>query len=521
MSWEPEVEEIERRKQLAYLMGGEQRVADQKARGKLTVRERIEGISDPGSFRERGVLAGSAEYDGAGLVDFRPRRNVFGLSDVNGRPAVISADDFTARPGSGGAGEARSGMSGGRFSGPDNMALFYKVPLVKLIDGFGGDIRAVAGMGRTYIPAMGWASTHEILNTVPLVALALGSVAGAPAANVTASHFSVMVRGLSQVFAAGPPVVKRALGSDITKEDLGGYKVHSRKSGVVDNDVATEAEAFEEARRFLSYLPLNVYEIPPVAPCDDPVDRREEELIRIIPRDRNRPYNPRKLVNLVVDKGSAFEMGRYYGAAQVTMFARINGHPVGVFANDPVVHGGAMDAEAARKAERFVDLCDLFHLPIVNFADQPGFMIGVAAESAGTLKEGVRLISAIEESTIPWATVVVRRLYGVAGAAHQSHSRFVWRVAWPSGEWGSLPIEGGVAAAYRREIENAENPELYREQLEARLRANRSPFRTAEAMDIEDIVDPRMTRQLLCEWVGHAYRQLPLVLGKRSRGMRP
>ena len=521
MTWEAEVLEIERRKQLAYAMGGTERVKDQHDRGKLTVRERIDALIDPGSFKERGVLAGSAEYEGTELVDFRSKRNVFGLAGMNGRTVVVTGDDYTARPGSGATGEARGGAAGSRFSSADYMAIQYKLPLVRLIDGFGGDIRAVAGMGRTYIPAMSWETTHALLNEVPLVSVALGAVAGAPAALVAASHFSVMVRGLSQVFAAGPPVVRRALGAAVSKEELGGYKVHARRSGVVDNDVESEIEAFEHVRRFLSYLPSNVHEIPPIAPTTDPVDRREEELIRIIPRERNRPYNPRKLVSLIVDTGSAFEIGRYYGGAQITMFARINGHPIGVLANDPLIQGGAMDAAAAQKLEKFVDLCDLFHLPIVNFADQPGFMIGIAAESAGTLKQGVRAITAIEESTIPWATVIVRRLYGVAGQAHQAHSRFVWRVAWPSGEWGSLPIEGGVAAAYRREIEAAADPDAHRLQLEERLRANRSPFRTAEAMDIEDIIDPRNTRPMLCEWIELAYQQLPLVLGKRSRGMRP
>ena len=203
------------------------------------------------------------------------------------------------------------------------------------------------------------------------------------------------------------------------------------------------------------------------------------------------------------------------------MLARMAGRPVGVLANDPLVHGGAMDAAAAQKLEKFVDLCDLFHLPVINLADQPGFMVGKDAESAGTLKQGVRALTAIEEATIPWATVIVRRLYGVAGQAHQAHSRFVFRVAWPSGEWGSLPVEGGVAAAYRREIEAAADPVAYRRELEERLISMRSPFRTAEAMDIEDIIDPRDTRPILCNWLDRAYKQLPRTLGRRARGMRP
>ncbi|HEY7294301.1 MAG TPA: carboxyl transferase domain-containing protein, partial [Dehalococcoidia bacterium] len=273
---------------------------------------------------------------------------------------------------------------------------------------------------------------------------------------------------------------------------------------------------------FLSYLPSSVHELPPVVSCDDPPDRREEALLSIIPRNRNRPYNVRRLVDLIVDRGSAFEIGRYFGGAQVTLLARLHGKPVGVLANDPLVYGGSMDAAAAQKAERFIELCDLFSLPIVNLADQPGFLIGVAAESAGTLKHGMRLFTAMEYMRIPWATVVVRRLYGVAGAAHQSHSRWNYRIAWPSGEWGSLPVEGGVAAAYRREIEAAPDPAAYAEELEARLAALRSPFRTAEALNIEDLIDPRETRPLLCEWVELAYaKRLPTILGPKTRGMRP
>ena len=224
-----------------------------------------------------------------------------------------------------------------------------------------------------------------------------------------------------------------------------------------------------------------------------------------------------------MDRDSFFEMARYFGRAQVTGFARINGMPVGVLANDPMRYGGAMGAKEARKFERFVDLCDVFHLPIVNFADQPGFVIGRAGESAGTLRAGVRASCAIDEAQVPWATVVVRRLYGVAGGAHQDFSRFCFRFAWPSGEWGSLPIEGGVAAAYRREIAAAPDPIAHRTAIEDRLIALRDPFSAAEAFAVEDIVDPRDTRQLLAEWLQIAYeQQLPSQLGVRVRyGMRP
>ncbi|MDA1195929.1 MAG: methylmalonyl-CoA carboxyltransferase [Planctomycetota bacterium] len=519
MTWEPELQELEQRRQLAYRMGGEERVRQQHKNGKLTVRERIDGLVDAGSFREQGVLAGSGVYEHGRLKEFRSANTVIGLAKVDGRRVVVSGADYTARPASGGAGVGGAGrQAGNKGLHAQQMSLEMKLPMIRLIDGFGADIRAVQGMGRTYLPGnTTWGMVLEMMSQVPVISAALGSVAGLPAAEVAACHFAVMVKDVSQVFAAGPPVVERALGLRIHKEELGGYRVHARGSGLVDNEAEDEPDAFRQIRAFLSYLPSNVYTLPPVRESDDPPDRREPELLSIIPRDRNRPYDVRRMLDLIGDRGSAFEMGRYYGGSQVTMFARFAGRPVGVLANDPLVHGGAMDADAAQKLEKFVNLCDSFHLPVVNFSDQPGFMIGRAAEAAGTLKQGMRGLAAVYSATIPWASVVVRRVYGVAGGGQQNHARFNFRVAWPSGEWGSLPIEGGVQAAYRREIEASDDPAAARREVEERLVAMRSPFTAAEAFNIEDIIDPRETRPVLCEWVEAAYDQLPPMLGRRSR----
>ena len=275
-------------------------------------------------------------------------------------------------------------------------------------------------------------------------------------------------------------------------------------------------------RRFLSYLPTNVYQLPPVLPCDDPSDRREEQLLSIIPRERNRPHDVRKMLGLIVDRDSLFEIGRFYGRGQVTALARLGGKPVGVLANDPLHLGGATDADAAQKLESFVDFCDTFHLPVINFVDNPGFMIGPAAEAAGTLRHGARAICAIDAATIPWATVVVRKMYGVAAAGHQPYHRFVYRIAWPSAEWGSIPIEGGVMAAYRREIESADDPQAKRAEIEAMMIARRTPFGAVEAYNAEEMIDTRDTRPVLCEWVDMAYETLlPNDVGRKTRPMRP
>jgi acetyl-CoA carboxylase carboxyltransferase component len=367
-----------------------------------------------------------------------------------------------------------------------------------------------------------WDVSVELMSLVPVVAAALGPVAGLGAARVAATHFSVMVRGSSQVFVAGPPVVRRAFSREVEKEELGGSHIHAHVSGAVDNEVATEGEAFEHIRRFLSYLPLSVWEAPPVIVSTDPPDRREEALISAVPRERRRAYNMREIVGHVVDLGSFFEITRYYGPALITGLARLDGVPVGVMANDPTVMAGSIDAAAAEKMTRFVDLCDTFRLPVVNFVDNPGFLVGVEGERQGTIRKGVRALAAVYQATTPWCSIIVRKVFGVAGAGHSNHTRSSPRYAWPSGEWGSLPIEGGVEAAYKRQLQASDDPDKLREELEEKLASFRDPILTAEAFGVEEIIDPRDTRPLLVEFARRAHEIVKVgPLGPRARGMRP
>ena len=519
MVWQPEIDELERRRQLAYQMGTPDRVQRHRDRGHLTVRERLDLLVDPGTFRERGVLAGKATYDDDGnLTDFIPSNYVMGVARLDGRSVVVGGDDFTVRGG------AADGAVGGKAGHAERMAVELKVPIVRMVDGTGGggSVKTIEDIGRTYIPGnTNWDVMTRALSEIPIVATAMGSIAGIGAARVAASHFSIMIKGNSQVFIAGPPVVERAFGKPIEKEELGGSQIHAHGSGVVDNEVDTEEEAFDLIKRFLSYMPSNAWQLPPVCDTADPWDRREEELLSLIPKDRRRPYNARKMIELIVDQGSFFEIARHFGPSQIVGLARLGGRPVGILANDPTKSGGSMDGPASDKYARFIDLFDTFNLPIVNLFDQPGFMLGTAAEASGVARRGVRALSAVYQAVVPWATVVVRRAYGVAGAGHQNHSRWNYRLAWPSGDWGSLPIEGGVQAAYRRDIEAAEDPDAYRAQLEEKLSDLRSPFRTAESFNMEDIIDPRDTRPLLCEWVELAYQSLDTVTGPKRRGTRP
>jgi acetyl-CoA carboxylase carboxyltransferase component len=517
MTWQPELEELRRREKLAHEMGGSEKVEKHHSQGRLTVRERIERLLDPGTFHETGALAGKAEYDSEGnLVHFRPANFVMGTGRIHGRKVAIGGDDFTVR---GGAADA---SIAGKQVYAEQLANQLQIPLIRLVDGTGGggSVKMLEQHGYTYVPANpGWNYVVDNMSVVPVVAACLGSVAGLGAARLAAAHFSIMVEGISQLFVAGPPVVKFGTGENLTKEELGGAAIH-RQSGAVDVVVKTEEEAFDLIKRFLSYLPQSVFQLPPVQSCDDPADRRDESLLSVIPRNRRRAYKIRPILAKIFDEDSVLELARY-GGATVTALARLSGHPVGVIAADPFVGGGGLTVEGADAMIRLVDLCQTFHLPVVVLTDQPGLIIGSVAERRGTIRYGVRAISAVYQATVPSAEIIIRRVFGVGGAGMTNRHSFVRRFAWPSADWGSLPIEGGIEAAYRREIEASENPAALIEEIRERLDRVRSPFRTAEHFGVEEIIDPRDTRPLLCDWVKDAYALLPAQLGRPSFGMRP
>jgi len=509
MVWQPEIDELNHRRELAAQMGGKENIERQHKRGKLTVRERIEKLADPGSFQEIGGLAGTAQYKDSKLESFRPAPLVIGICTINGRKVVLNGGDFTIR---GGAGDAAVGDKGGFAS---HLALDWKLPYVHLLDAAGGSVKTFEKIGRTYIPFnLGTYRIEELMQIAPVVSLALGSVAGLPAVQTGFSHLSVMVKGISQVFPGGPPVVKAALGYDITKEELGDERTQVYDSGVIDNLAETEEEAFEMTRRFLSYLPLNVWELPPRTEPDDDPNRREEKLLSVIPRKKSRGYNPYTILKQVLDKDSLFEIAPHYGKSRIIGLARANGYPIGVMINNPMFNGGSMDVAAGSKVIRLIQLCDTFHLPMVYFADEPGFMVGLDAQKSGIARAGARIICVTQHSRMPWITFLIRQLYGVAGQCHDRGMRGMFkRVAWPSAHWGSMHIEGGATAAYRREIESAPDAEAKRVEIEARLQAIASPFRTAEAFNVEDIIDPRDTRPIMCDFVEMAQNELKTQLG--------
>src|SRR5215218_1349854 len=518
--WEPEIAELRRREELARQMGGAERVERQRATGRLTVRERVERLFDPDTFHETGTLAGQGTYDDDGeLTNFLPANVMIGQGRIDGRRAVLQGDDFTVR---GGAADAAIWQ---KAIYAERMAHDLRLPLVRLVDGTGGggSVKTLEQMGFTYVPPLpGFDLVVKNHSIVPVLAAALGPTAGLGAARVVTSHFSVIVRGTAQLFVAGPPVVAAAMGESPDKEELGGARAQTR-AGAVDNEAKDEDDAFDQLRRFLSYLPDNVWEAPPVIAAGDPPDRREGELLSIVPRDRRTTYKMRTILEAVLDRGSILELGRRFGGSLITALARLDGRPVGVLAADPAHYGGSLTAAASDKLARFVDVCDQFHLPVVNFVDQPGFLIGTASEREGTIRRGARALYAVHQASVPWVSVLVRKVFGIAGAGHGDGSRLNLRYAWPSGDWGSLPVEGGLEAAYRRELEAAEDPVALREQIRARLDAVRSPFRTAERFSVEEIIDPRDTRPLLCDWAQRAHELIrhELPAGPKARGPRP
>ena len=514
--WTPEIEEIQRRRELALRMGGPQKIERQRNSGRLTVRERIDRLADPGSFAEIGALTGFGSYDEDGrLIAMLPANFVAGTAAIDGRTVLIGADDFTVRGGSADAAiHAKQVYS-------EEYASQMRLPVVRLLDGAsgGGSVKTTYDTGFTYVPVNpAWDVVVDNMSVVPVVSACLGPTVGLGAARLVMSHLAVMVTGVGQLFTAGPPVVLGGTGEDLTKEELGGAAVHLR-NGTIERFTTSEDEVFAVIRGFLSYLPSSVYQVPPVNGCDDPADRREDMLVTAIPRNPRLPYRIRPILDAIFDEGSVFTYAEY-GGATVTALARLAGHPVGVIATDPY-KGTTMSLEGAQAITRLVDLCETFHLPIVSLTDQGGITIGRVAEERGTVRYSARAIAALYQSRVPQAEVIVRRVYGVAGAGAVNRHRPGRSWAWPSGDWGSLPLQGGVEAAFRAQIEMAADPAAEVDRIRRTLAAVSSPFRTAERFGVQDLIDPRDTRPLLCAWVRDAYRVLPELLGRPSFGTRP
>lgn len=513
-TWKEALEELDRRRAEARKLGGERRIDRAHDQGRLTIRERIDRAAT--AFHEIGEFATYDDVDATGTLRSQlPASYVCGLAEFAGRPVALGGEDFTVR---GGAPQTYlDRLKGGLGGFVEDLAHEYRIPLVMFMEGIGGDVAAQAEKGHAYlVSSMSWKRSYELLSEVPVLAMVSGAAVGGTAGRTVLSHFSVMTKD-SVMFAGGPPLVKRALGVDVDKYELGGAKIHTGISGAIDNLAKDEDDAISQMHTVLGYLPQNVWEMPPRGERTDPVDRRLDELLDIIPENRRQPYHAANMVRTVVDQDSFFEIGAKWGKSVVTGYARMDGIPVGIVASNPRHLGGALDAAAAEKQVRFVDTCSTFHLPIVYFVDVPGFMVGPNAERGNVVRWGMRAIQSIVEAEVPVVTIQVRKAYGMAVSATSSPDSLSLRIAWPTAEWGDLPVEGGVEAGFKREIAAADDPEEYRRHAEQRMLALADPWRTAEAFGVESMIDPRDTREIVCAFLNASLHKIRSSLGPQQR----
>ncbi|KAF3048686.1 hypothetical protein E8E11_005773 [Didymella keratinophila] len=480
----------------------------QKAGGKLWVRERVQQLLDPESFQEVGSVSGTVKWKQTAPrseepLGYLPSNNVQGFGRLRGRKIVFTADDFSIR-----AGHADGALMEKTIY-MEKLAIALKLPIVKLVDGSsgGGSVTTIRSTGFSYVPPLpSFSQVVTQLNLgIPNLGAVVGPAIGLGAARVVACHFSVMAGDIGSLFNAGPSVVANATFEEgLSFTDLGGPSMHCT-NGTIDNLAPDEAGCFEQLRTVLSYLPNVGTQMPPVIECEDPIDRMDEGLRTIIPRAKNRMYNPRAIITSVVDKSSFFEIGALWGTTAIVGLARLAGKPVGIVSLNCEVNAGALDALGSQKITRMLKFCDIFNIPLLQFVDIPGYAIGTVAERTATMRHGVTLAATYYATTMPIFSVIVRRVYGVAGGIMLDCRDPRMRVAWPSGLWGSLPLEGGIEVGHSfelKEIEREEGKEArdrrYKE-LDDEYNRLMNPVRTANAFGIEEIIDPAYTRRVCSE----------------------
>jgi acetyl-CoA carboxylase carboxyltransferase component len=470
-AWEPILSQLEQRRASSREMGGAERVGRHHERGKLDARQRIVALFDAGTFAELGAFTGAADTPADALVA--------GLGRIDGRPVLAGVEDFTVLGGSIGTGAADKRY---RLA---QLARQERVPLVFMLEGAGHRLtNKPSGRKPNDLQALA-----ELSGLVPMVCLVLGPSAGHGALTAPLSDFVVMTPD-SQLFSAGPPLVKDAIGEDVTKEELGGPQVHVETSGVAHNLAADDTDAIATARRYLSYFPPNAWTAPPredAAPDTGP--RRLDDLLDVIPPNPRQPYSMRTVVERFVDAGSCFEVQPHYGTAIVTALARLGGRSVAIVANDPSVRAGTVDTAAAEKAAHFLDVAGAFHLPCVFLADNPGVMAGTQAERAGALRAVARMFASQHRLRGPKLHVTVRKAFGF-GSSIMGMNPFdsqTISLTFPAITLGALPASSGAASA---KLTDEEAAAIAAEQSGA-------AFRSASGMGYDDVIDPRDLRNAL------------------------
>ncbi|MEM1638964.1 MAG: acyl-CoA carboxylase subunit beta [Desulfurococcaceae archaeon] len=490
-------------KELSIIGGGKEKIEQQKQKGKLWVRERLEKLVDPGSFVEfQWIKIHRSTYFGLDKQKFFGDGVIVGYGKVDGRIVYVYAQDFTVLGGS--IGEAH----GEKIARTIEQAMQAGVPVIGLYDSGGARIQegvsALHGCGRIFY------ANVKASGVIPQIAIILGPCAGAAAYSPALMDFVIIVKG-AYMFITGPEVVKAATGVDVTFDQLGGADIHGSISGVAHFVAENEEEAFTIVRKLLSYLPSNSTEDPPYVPTNDPVDRRLEELYEIVPTDPMKPFDVKQVITSVLDNDEFLEVHSNWARSAVVGFGRIGGYTVGIVANQPAVNAGVIDIDASNKIARFVRFCDSFNIPIVTFVDTPGFMPGVDQEHGGIIKHGAKVLHAYAEASVPKITVIMRKAYGGAYIAMGSLSLGSdINYAWPTAEIAVMGPEGAVRILYRREIEKAPDPEaFYKEKLREYREIFANPFRAAELGYIDDIIDPAATRKKI-------HDALVVLSGKRA-----
>ncbi len=483
-------EQLHERRGKARLGGGLEKIEKQHERGKLTARERIDLLVDEGTFNEIGIH-GRPHYSQPAMQEKEAPADgvVTGWGDVDGRPVAIVAYDFTVMAGSmGQTGEIK-------VTRIREMALQKRMPLVWLLDSAGARIQEAAG---SLFAGSGHLFREEVQmsGVVPMVAAMMGPCAAGTAYIPGLSDFVPMVVGQGAMALAGPHLVKAVTGEEIEMEDLGGAKVHCRKSGVGDLEVADDPECIASVKKYLSYFPSNCEQKPPVADSGDPEDRGSDKLLEIIPESPRTPYNMYEVIEEIVDDGDWFDIKPKFAKSLITCLARMGGMPVGIVANQPKVLGGVLDVDSADKAARFINLCDAFNIPLLFLQDVPGFMVGSKVEQQGIIRHGAKMLYAVSRATVPKITVLVRKAYGagyyvMCGRAYEPDLI----VAWPGAEISVMGAEGAVNIIGRSAIDASDDPEATREAMLNAVRQQIDPYIAAGNAMIDDIIDPRETRQ--------------------------
>ncbi|GBD14254.1 Propionyl-CoA carboxylase beta chain [bacterium HR25] len=482
------LEELQRLKELSRQGGGPERIEAQHARGKLTARERLNILLDEGSFEELDslVLHRSHEF-GLDKQRYYGDAVVTGYGTIDGRPVYVFAQDFTVLGGS------LSEAVGEKICKVMDLAMKNGAPIIGINDSGGARIQegvvSLRGYGDIFL------RNTLASGVIPQVSVIMGPCAGGAVYSPALTDF-VFMTSTAYMYITGPDVVRAVTQEEVTHEQLGGPQVHATKSGVAHFIVDGEEACLQEVRRLLSFLPSNNMEDPPYQPPTDDPNRLCDDLLEIVPAESTRPYDMHEVIYRIVDDGDFMEVHPYWGASVVVGFARMNGHVVGIVGNNPAALAGVLDIDSSRKAARFVRFCDAFNIPIVTLVDVPGYLPGTDQEYGGIIVHGAKLLYAYSEATVPKVTCIVRKAYGGAYLVMGSkHLRADINYAWPTAEIAVMGPEGAVNIVFRREIEQAADPEARRRELIEEYRQRfANPYIAASRGFIDDVIDPRETR---------------------------